>query len=95
MSTLDLTASAHTTDFRLKRGKLPSFWPKWEAMDRGKLVTAEYNGSWAITTFPGSDSLTTQDIADANFWWRGGQSHTFTDENGLVAALSTAGYTAS
>ncbi len=112
MSTVDLTPAAHLTEFKLvphaqndsdhsaPRGHSlranRALFGKFDGLFRGKLVRAVYDSGWTVTTYPGTDSMNTNETDEAEFVWFGGRSHTFTDRfGGLVTALTTAGYTAS
>jgi hypothetical protein len=107
MPTLDLTGSDHLTEFKLNpqikdRGQYESpraytsLFSKFTGLYRGKLVRGVYDAGWTVTEYPGVDSMTGDEIAEATFLWRGGQSHPFQDKHGgLVTVLTTAGYTAS
>ena len=106
MPTLDLTGSDHLTEFKLNpqikdRGQYESprayrsLFSKYDGLFRGKLVRAVYDAGWTVTPYPGTDSMNTNETAEAVFLWRGGQEHAFQDKHGgLVTALTTEGYTA-
>ena len=106
MSTVDLTGQDHLTKFRLnpavknegggqRTRAYRSLFGKFDEMDRGKLVRAVYDAGWTVTTYPGVDSMNTNETDEAEYVWFGGTVHTFTDRfGGLVTALTTAGYTA-
>ena len=61
-------------------------------MDRSLMVLATYDAGWTITPYPGTNSYTTQHVADASYVWRSGCVYTFEDSTGLFAALAAAGY---
>lgn len=90
---IDLRDSAHFYPFRLLPGDIPRFWPRWDEMDRPYMVLATYGTSWTITPYPGTNSFTTNDTDAATHTWRSGCVYAFEDENGLGAALTSAGYT--
>ena len=104
--TIDLTGTDHLQDLRLnpqikvQGGRVADraarqMFSKFAGLERGLLVRAWYSAGWQVTPYPGTDTMTVDETIEATFLWRGGDIGDFEDDiGGLVAALTTEGYTA-
>lgn len=102
---VDLTGSPHLQDLRLnpqikvQGGRVATraarqMFSKFDGLNRGLLVRAWYDAGWQVTPYPGTDTMTVDETIEATSVWRGGTLGVIEDDiGGLVAALTTAGYT--